>query len=100
MCAAGDLRLIKCGEPDMAARNPEELGELFAHALNAGDIEALMKLYEPQAALRPSPGQLIQGSGAIRQAFIGFIGMKPRMSLTAKTPGPCGEVALTTSSWK
>jgi hypothetical protein len=24
-------------------------------------LEALMRLYEPQAALRPGPGQLVQG---------------------------------------
>ena len=34
----------------MPAHKPEELDVLFAKAVNAGDIEAVMKLYEPTAS--------------------------------------------------
>ena len=37
----------------MPARTPEELDVLFASAINAGDIEAVIKLYEPGACLMP-----------------------------------------------
>jgi uncharacterized protein (TIGR02246 family) len=84
----------------MPARNPEELDALFTRALNAGDIEGVMALYEPQAALRPGPGRLVAGTDAIRQALAGFIGMKPTMALTVKTLGQCGEIALTTAKWE
>jgi len=41
----------------MPARTPEDLDRLFAIALNAGDIEGLMRLYEPEAAMRPAPAR-------------------------------------------
>ncbi len=39
----------------MPATEPEQLHGLFEQAFNAGDIEALMALYEPDAALIPHP---------------------------------------------
>jgi ketosteroid isomerase-like protein len=84
----------------MPARNPEDLDRLFSEALNAGDIDALTKLYEPQAALRPSPDQGVHGHAAIRSALAGFLGMKPTITMTIKTLGQAGDLALTTSNWK
>ena len=84
----------------MSARTPEELDALFSRALNAGDIEALMKLYEPQAVLRPAPGQAIQGAAAIREALSGFLALKPTITIEVKTLGQCGDLALTTGKWR
>ena len=84
----------------MPARSPEDVDRLFETALNAGDLEALMQLYEPGAALRPSPGQSVQGSEAIRAALAGFLAMKPKISLTPRLLGACGDVALVSASWK
>ena len=83
----------------MGARTPEDVDRLFAQALNAGDIEALVGLYEPQAALRPAPGQLIQGHAAIREALKGFVGMKPTIELAPRSLGQCNDIALITASW-
>lgn len=83
----------------MTARSPEELDRLFSAALNAGDIEALMRLYEPQAALRPAPGQLAQGTAAIRAALTGFLGMKPQLAVTSRLLGQCNDIALMTGRW-
>jgi ABC-type branched-subunit amino acid transport system ATPase component len=41
----------------MPAHNPEELDVLFAQAINAGNIETVIQLYEPAASLTPQPGQ-------------------------------------------
>jgi len=84
----------------MAARAPEDLDRLFAIALNAGDVEALMSLYEPQASLRPGPGQVVQGHAAIRTALAGFIAMKPTIEIVPRVLGQCNDVALITASWK
>ena len=84
----------------MPARNPEDLDRLFAEALNAGDLEALTKLYEPHATIRPSPGETVHGLAAIREALAGFVGMKPRITMTTKTLGQAGGLALTTSRWE
>ena len=83
----------------MGARTPEDLDRLFALALNSGDLEALVRLYEPQAALRPGPGQVVQGHAAIRTALAGFIAMKPTLELAPRVLGQCNDVALLTASW-
>jgi uncharacterized protein (TIGR02246 family) len=83
----------------MVAQTPEDLDRLFAVALNAGDIDGLMRLYEPEAAMRPGPGQVVQGLAAIRASLAGFIAMKPTLTITSKVLGQCKEIALMTGSW-
>ena len=83
----------------MPARKPEELDVLFANAINAGDIEGLIKLYEPGASLLPEPGQVVSGAKAIREALGGFLAMKPRIKLDGKKLAEAGDIALTTSKW-
>jgi ketosteroid isomerase-like protein len=72
----------------MPARTPEELDVLFANAINAGDIEAVIKLYEPGACLMPEPGEVG-----------GFLAMKPRIKLDVKKLAETADLALTTSKW-
>ena len=84
----------------MAARNPEDLDRLFAGALNTGNIEELMELYEPQASLMPSPGKVVTGSDAIREALRGFLDGKPKMSLSPRVVAKTADLALTTSKWE
>jgi uncharacterized protein (TIGR02246 family) len=84
----------------MIARTPDELDTLFAKALNAGDLDALMSLYEPDASLMPSPGNVVTGKVAIRAALAGFISAKPRMTLNARTLSQTGDLALVTAQWQ
>ena len=83
----------------MPARTPEELDVLFANAINAGDIEAAIELYEPGACLMPDPGQVAFGISAVREALGGLIAMKPRIRLDAKKLAETEGIALTTSKW-
>jgi len=83
----------------MPARSPEELDVLFASAINAGDIEAVMKLYEPGACLMPEPGEVASGTKAVREALSGFLAMNPRIKLDVKKLAEAGGIALTTSKW-
>lgn len=84
----------------MVAKTPQVLDTLFADALNAGDIDALVALYEPQASLMPSPGNVVAGAAAIREALIAFLAAKPRITLTARTLSQTGDLALVSSSWQ
>jgi ketosteroid isomerase-like protein len=83
----------------MGARTPEDLDRLFAAALNAGDLEALIRLYEPRAALRPAPDKIVQGHAAIRDALTGLLQMKPTIELTPKVLGQCSDIALVSARW-
>ena len=83
----------------MPARKPEEVHRLFAEAFNAGDIKAIMALYEPDAVLVPQPGQTVQGHAGIREALNGYLAIKPRFNLTFGKALISGDVALLISKW-
>ena len=78
----------------MRARNPEDLHRLFATALNAGDLDGLMSLYAPDAALVPQPRQAAVGKAAIREALAGFLVMKPVFTLTTRGIVKTADLAL------
>ena len=84
----------------MTARTPEDVDRLFAEALNGGNLDALVALYEPQAVLRPMPDQSVSGHAAIREALAGFLAARPRMSLSARVLGQTADIALVTAQWR
>ncbi len=83
----------------MPARTPEEMHQVFAEALNAGDMDSLLALYEPGATLIPQPGQLVTGLQGIRQALSAFLAAKPRITVETQKVIRAGEVALLYSRW-
>src|SRR5262249_38327967 len=70
-----------CYVAQMAARSPEECDALFERHLNAGDLDALVSLYEPGATLVPSPDERVVGQAAIREALGAFIAAKAKLSM-------------------
>jgi len=84
----------------MAARTPEDVDRQFAAALNAGDIDALVALYEPEASLSPAPGKQVSGHAAIRAALAQFVAAKPRMDISVRVIAQSGGLALCTARWK
>jgi uncharacterized protein (TIGR02246 family) len=83
----------------MPAHKPEELDELFVQALNSGDLDALVALYEPQACLEHQPGQVATGTQAIREALTGLLAMNPKITLEVKNLNQTSDVALTSANW-
>jgi len=83
----------------MAARRPEEVDQLFAQAFSAGDLEALVALYEPDAALVPQPGQVATGREAIREALQGFLTLCGEFRMEVKGVVETGDFALVRSNW-
>jgi len=69
-------------------------------AFNAGDVEALVALYEPQAVLCRSDGQRMAGVSAIRQAFDGFLASKPKIRLHTKYAIRVADLALLCAQWE
>ena len=83
----------------MPARTPEEAHELFSKYFTAGDLEALMSLYEPGATLVPQPGPAVSGHAAIREAMIGFLALKPEFHLQPGKVVQAGDIALIFAKW-
>src|SRR5215467_8666333 len=83
----------------MPATAPDQMHGLFEQAFNAGDIEALMALYEPDAALVPQPGAIAEGSAAIRDSLRWFLDRKGQISLETKLVLRVGDLAYLANRW-
>src|SRR3954447_6184243 len=83
----------------MPAAEPEQLHRLFEQAFNAGDLEALMELYEPDAALIPQPGVTVEGSDGIRDALRWFLDRQGQISLDSKLSVRVGNLAYLSNRW-
>jgi uncharacterized protein (TIGR02246 family) len=83
----------------MPATDPEQIHGLFEQAFNAGDIEALMALYEPDAALIPQPGVVVEGTAAIRDSLRWFLERGGRITLDTKLVLRVGDLAYLANTW-
>lgn len=82
-------------------QQPEELYNRFAEALNSGNLEAIVALFEEDAILIPQPGQEgVQGLAAIREAMQGFLALQPKIVLELKSSTRIGQIALLRSIWR
>jgi ketosteroid isomerase-like protein len=80
------------------AARPEDLSRLFVERANAGDVDGLVALYEPDAVLAFPPGQVTTGSHAIRQAYERLLADRPRFTAGEQRPAlRHGDLALTST---
>jgi uncharacterized protein (TIGR02246 family) len=71
----------------------------FEKAFNAGDLDALLKLYDDQSVLVAEPGKPVQGLDNIKQALTGYLAMKLPIQLTVRHVYENGDVAFCTADW-
>lgn len=83
----------------MAARTPAEANHQIIAAINAGDIEAALAMYEPGATFVAEPGKPVTGTAAIREVIAGFLSMKPTMTIEVPIVVEAGDTALMHSRW-
>lgn len=83
----------------MPARTPKGVYDLFVSAFNAGNLDAVMAMYESGASFVPEPGKLVTGAGAIRETMSGFLALKPTMSIEEPRVIPSGDLALISARW-
>jgi uncharacterized protein (TIGR02246 family) len=60
----------------MLPNKPEDLPHVFEQHLNAGDLDAVMALYEPEARFVAQSGETLVGHDAIRTVLSGLIEAK------------------------
>ena len=56
-----------------AADGPDQIGEQFAKAFNANDIEGITALYAEDAVMYPPDVPVAQGKAAIREGYAGLL---------------------------
>src|SRR3954447_25793064 len=62
----------------MSARAPEEIPELLARAMNAGDLDAFVELHEPGAStIVPTDGSVATGESELRAAVEPILALGP-----------------------
>ena len=80
------------------ATQPEELSRLIVERLNAGDVDGLVELYEPDAVLALPDGKVAAGAEEIRKAYERLVAGRPTFAPGTQRPTlRCGELALTSS---
>ena len=84
----------------MRAESPARAIELFTEALNSGDVDGAMALYEADATFAPQPGKEVKGHEAIRAALDRFMALRPRMGGEVTKVMTAGDVALVMNRWQ
>jgi ketosteroid isomerase-like protein len=80
------------------AQSPDDLFRFFAERANAGDVEGLVDLYEPDGVVMFKPGQPSVGADAIRQGVIGMLAGMSTFSADGQQPSiVVGDIALTSA---
>jgi uncharacterized protein (TIGR02246 family) len=75
------------------------LHQQFEQAFNAGDIDALMALYEPDCALVGAPGSVASGPDQVREGLMGLLALNGTAKLTTRDVVQVGDLALLSCSW-
>ena len=80
------------------ALDPEDLARSFVARANAGEVEGLVALYEPDAVLAGAEGRTMVGAEAIRCFYAGLLANRPRFEPGEQRPAlRRGDLALTSS---
>jgi uncharacterized protein (TIGR02246 family) len=79
---------------------PQEMNTAFAAAIQSGDIEEVLSLYEPDALLAPQPGARARGLDEIRAALTELIALGGTIESRNNYCLQVGEIALLQGEWR
>lgn len=74
--------------------------EAMTSAFHEGDIEGIMRTYEPAAVVVGEPGAPVQGDGPLRAMFAGFIAAKAHFTFDGHEVVAADDIALHLTPWK
>lgn len=86
----------KTGSEVVRIERPDGAPKVCQDAFNAGDLDGLVNLFEPEAVVVLGPYQVITGSGRIREAFAGFLEAGWRWEIKLVSHHRVGDIALNT----
>jgi ketosteroid isomerase-like protein len=82
-----------------ATATPERVLEAIVEGINSGNLDALLPLYESEAAFATEPGRLAHGLPGVSDALAGFISMNGTLDLEVTRVLEVGDLALVTGRW-
>jgi uncharacterized protein (TIGR02246 family) len=82
------------------AATPGQVMESFAERLNAGDLEGVLALYDPNAVFAVRPARPVRGLAAIRAAHERSLALTPTFTATVTQVLETGEVAMLVNQWR
>ena len=83
----------------MSRGTPEQLLESIVDGINTGNLDALMTLYEPEAAFAAQPGSLAHGLLGVRESLAACIAMNGTLDLKVTRVLEAGGLALVAGDW-
>jgi ketosteroid isomerase-like protein len=99
MRCGGGLRQPMCQGDDLfMTEPPDRLHAKFQDAFNRHDLEAIVELYETAAVLASSAGP-VEGTDAIREAYRGFLAIRPTIDLQTLGVNRAGDLAMLHGKW-
>jgi uncharacterized protein (TIGR02246 family) len=84
----------KARKSTILPHKPEDWPTLFEQNLNAGDLDAVMELYEPDARFGARSGETVIGRDRIRDALAAMIQSKTRLQSRVVKAITVDDVAL------
>lgn len=86
------------GSANSPAYDPQDLERLLVARENAGDVDGMTSLYEPDAVLDSGGGHLTHGREAIRRFFAELVATGRKFQMGKQQPALiCGDLALTST---
>ena len=79
---------------------PAATVERFSELLSQGRIDALLELYENDAAFLPEPGRAVVGTESIRAELERFAALQPRMTGSVEKVIEARDTALVAYRWQ
>src|SRR4051794_35989491 len=78
--------------------DPQDLEPSLVARLDAGDVDGMVALFEPDAVIDPDDGRLVRGEKAIRDFYADLVAQGIKFSLCPQRPALiCGDLALTST---
>jgi ketosteroid isomerase-like protein len=78
--------------------DPQDLERLLISRQNAGDVDGMTALFEPDAVIDCGGGRLVRGSEAIRDFYVDIVASGRKFALGEQRPALiCGDLALTST---
>jgi uncharacterized protein (TIGR02246 family) len=85
----------------LQASTAREVDEIFVAAMNAGDLDAALSVYDEETLFLPGPGEEpVRGVEQLRTTLAQFIALKPKLRVVAKQFVELDDIAFYSLAWE